>query len=349
MRLSRSRRLGEDSLTNVRDVLQQSFREGDMIRKIAAALSLAIPMLTMPVQAEDAASFPSKQIKIIATIPAGNLGDVVTRLLGEHMSKTLNTPVYVENKPGGDTMIGAAAAAESPPNGYTLVLMGMSTCCIAPVIHKDAPYDPVKSFVHIAETASSAFVLVASAKSPYTSVQDVIDAAKANPGKVTYASESPSSKVAGALFAKMANIKLRHVPYKGSTDAANDVSNAEVDVLWTTIGASKPQIDAGRLRVLGAASKERMDLIPNVPVVADTVPGFEFVTWIGLSAPAGTPRPIVDKLNDAIQAAINDPVIAAKIAEIGQQKPRTHTVDNFQALVLSDIQRFKQIIPEAGL
>jgi tripartite-type tricarboxylate transporter receptor subunit TctC len=154
--------------------------------------------------------------------------------------------------------------------------------------------------------------------------------------------------VAGTLFAKMANIKLRHVPYKGSTDAANDVGNSEVDVLWTTIGASKPQIDAGRLRILGTASKGRLDLIPDVPVVADTVPGFEFVGWIGLSAPANTPRPIVDKLNNSIQAAINDPTIAAKIAEMGQQKPRTRTVDDFQAVVLSDIQRFRELIPEAG-
>jgi tripartite-type tricarboxylate transporter receptor subunit TctC len=329
-------------------------REIEVIRKsIFAMAALAVAAMaslssTQDAAAQGATNYPTKPIRIIVAFPPGNGSDIIARLIAEHMTKTIGQPVIVENKPGGDTMIGAAAAAEAAPDGYTLLFVGNSLCCVAPVLNK-APYDPIKSFDPILQTTTAPWALVTSTKAPFGSAEELIKAAKAAPGKLTYGSDSLSSRLVAMLFNKAAGIEMRHIPFKGSAAAANDIANREVDILWTAAGNVRAQVEGGQIKLIAYSATEPSELAPGIPLVSKTLSGFSFYTWTGISAPAGTPKPIIDKLNTHIQAAIDDKAVFDRIFLLGQTKPVTRTPSGFAEIIARDVVRWKELIIEAGI
>lgn len=256
-----------------------------------------------------AAEFADKPIRIVVPFSPGGGTDVIARTLAVTMAEELGRPVIVDNKPGGGTTIGSDNVAKSEPDGHTL-LVATFAHAVNPKLRQKMPYDTATAFDPVVLIGRSPNVLVVPANSPYQSVQDVINAAKANPGKLTFASQGvgTSAHLAGELFANLAGVQLLHVPYKGAGPAMNDLVGGQVDLMFATATASAPLISGGKLRELGVTTSDRSPAKPDVPTIAEAgVPGYAAESWYGIYVPAGTPADLVQKLNAAVaKGALSD-------------------------------------------
>jgi tripartite-type tricarboxylate transporter receptor subunit TctC len=256
-----------------------------------------------------AQSWPSRPVRMVIPLSPGGFADVPGRILAAQLSKEFGKTVYVENRPGAGGTIGADVVAKSPADGYTLLFTG-TPHVIAPWIYKKHPYDALKDFEPVALVASGPYVLVANPQLPVHSVQELIAAAKAQPGKIDYASSGNGSAqhLVSALFASMAGIELNHVPYKGSGPAMQDLISGQVKLSFAGIPNVLPQVKAGRLRALAVSTPKRSPDLPDVPTVAEAgVPGYEATLWLNLAAPLGTPAEIVQRLYTETGKALQDP------------------------------------------
>jgi tripartite-type tricarboxylate transporter receptor subunit TctC len=283
---------------------------------LALVLALAAPLLQAQTSPQ---TFPAKPIKIVVPFPPGGSTDNVGRLLAAELTKSFGQPVIIENKGGANGNIGADMVAKSPPDGYTLLLSGVGSNAITYSLYKSMPFAD-KDFAHISLLATGPNVLVANPEFPAKSVAEFVALAKANPGKYSHASSGNGSS--GHLAFKMleiaAGISLVHIPYKGGGPAITDVIGGQVPILFINQDNALPHVQAGKLRALAVASTERNPAYPNVPTVAESgFPGFSAVSWFGLSAPAGTPKDIVQKLNDATVKAMNVPEIRNRLQSVG--------------------------------
>jgi tripartite-type tricarboxylate transporter receptor subunit TctC len=283
---------------------------------LALVLALAAPFLQAQTSPQ---TFPAKPIKIVVPFPPGGSTDNVGRLLAAELTKSFGQPVIIENKGGANGNIGADMVAKSPPDGYTLLLSGVGSNAINYSLYKSMPFAD-KDFAHISLLATGPNVLVANPEFPAKSVAEFVALAKANPGKYSHASSGNGSS--GHLAFKMleiaAGISLVHIPYKGGGPAITDVIGGQVPILFINQDNALPHVQAGKLRALAVASTERNPAYPNVPTVAESgFPGFSAVSWFGLSAPAGTPKDIVQKLNDATVKAMNVPEIRNRLQSVG--------------------------------
>jgi tripartite-type tricarboxylate transporter receptor subunit TctC len=268
-----------------------------------------------------AQSYPSRPITLVVPFPAGGGNDALARLVAEKMTKTLGQQVVVENRGGAGGTLATRAIAKSPPDGYTILLSYTGTFAINPTLYPNAGYDPRKDFAPIGSIATLASVLVAHPSLPVRSPADLIAFGKANPGKINYAFVPGTvGHISTEMFARSAGIKLTNIPYKGNGNAIADLLGGHVSMMFLSILPVIGQIQSGTLNALAVASPERVSLIPNVPTIAESgLPGFSAVITYGLAAPAGTPRPIVDRLNKDLRAALDAEDLRTRLASEGGQ------------------------------
>ena len=263
------------------------------------ALTVCVCLVPTSVLAQDA--YPNRAIKIIAPVGAGSVADLVPRLIAEKLAARWGNPVYVENRPGGNTNIGAEAAARAEPDGYTLLAAPATTLAVNPSLFPKLTFD-LTAFVPVTVLADEPNVLVANPKLPFSTVQELIAFAKANPGKLTYASPGVGSvqHLSMEMLASMSGISLVHVPYKDLPEAVNDLVGGHVDLLFDNLGSAAPLIKNGNLKAIAVGSGRRNAFLPDLPSLSEAVPGFRSVTWFAIVAPPRTPAGIADKLSAAI-------------------------------------------------
>ncbi|TMH44502.1 MAG: tripartite tricarboxylate transporter substrate binding protein [Betaproteobacteria bacterium] len=278
--------------------------------------------------------YPSRPVRIIVPSPPAGGTDIVARVLASHFTNALGQQFYVENKPGAGNMIGIEAAARAAPDGYTL-LMVASTLVLNSVLYKQVPYDPVRDFAPITLAATAPNILVVDPKLPINSLTDLIAAAKAKPGALSYGTPGigTSPHLCMELLKSMAGIDLTHVPYRGTAAAVTDVMGGQIAVAFATALTAKPLVDAGRLRALAVSGPQRVQALPDVPPVAQAgVPGYEAMQWYGLLAPAGTAAPTIERLHREAIVALRSREMKERLATDGAE-PLGTTPAQFAAFI----------------
>jgi tripartite-type tricarboxylate transporter receptor subunit TctC len=309
----------------------------------AAAAALAAPRLLAQ------AAYPSRPIQLVHGFGAGGNADVVARLVARKLEDILKQPVVVEIKTGAGGMIATSFAAKAPPDGYALVMLtGAHT--VSAALRRSLPYDPVKDFAFISTVSSFPFVIGVRAEHPARSLADLVAMAKANPGKVSFTSVGVGSTqhMVGELLASTAGVKMLHVPYRGGGAPVQAVISGDVDVLTDTPTVATPHILSGRIRALAVTSAQTWPSLPAVPTVSATLPGFEVRSWLGLAAPAGTPEPIVRRLNQAVRTALQSADMQQSLGTAGSA-PAYSTPEAMRDMVHNDIARWRSVIARSGM
>jgi tripartite-type tricarboxylate transporter receptor subunit TctC len=295
-------------------------------------------------------SYPEQPVKIVVPFAPGGSPDIVARFLAPSMTQSLGRQVFVENKAGASGTIAAKSVADAEPNGYTLLMTTVSTQAIAPALFPNLPYDPVKNFAPISLIANVPLVLVVNPELPAKDLNELIALFKANPGKYDFASSGVGAPLhlAGELFKSMTGTSVQHVPYRGSGPALTDVIAGRVAIFFADMPSALPQIQAGKLRALGVATKERSRSLPNVPTMAeDGLPGFEAYTWNALFAPAGTSPAIVAKLNASVVAALKEPLVGERLAGMGYDVVGS-SPEQLDAHVKAEIAKWGPVVKASG-
>ena len=283
------------------------------------ALALAtVTGLTTPTPAAAQSAYPSRPITLVVPFPAGGSTDLVARLIASRMTGVLGQQIVIDNRGGAGGNLGSAAVARAEPDGYTILMGTVATHALNPALQKKMPYDAVKDFAPISLLALIPNVLVVSNDFPAKNVKELIDLLKAKPGEYSYASSGNGTPLhlSGELFKSMAGVDMVHVPYKGAGPALVDVIAGHVPIMFDNLPPSLEQIRAGKIRGLAVTTKERAPSIPDLPTIAETLPGYETYSWNAFFAPAGTPKAIIAKLNEASLAALKDPEVSAKLADL---------------------------------
>jgi tripartite-type tricarboxylate transporter receptor subunit TctC len=298
-----------------------------------------------------AQAWPQKPVTYIVPFPPGGTTDILARAIALKLGPALGTTIVVENKPGAGGNIGSDFVAKSRPDGYTILGGTISSHAINPSIYKSMPYDPVKSFQPVTLIGTNANVLVVGAASPYKSVQEVIAAAKAKPGSISFASagNGTSQHLSGELFKSLAGIQMEHVPYKGSGPAIQDVMAGHVPMMFDTTVVAAPHIQSGKVRALAVTSTKRVPSLPSVPTMTEAgVKGYEIVSWQGIFAPAGTPKEVVQRLNAEVVKILAMPDIRERLAALGLD-PVGNSPDEFAAFQKGEIAKWAKVVKEAKI
>jgi tripartite-type tricarboxylate transporter receptor subunit TctC len=314
-----------------------------MPHRLVACLAFLLAIASAQAQ-----QWPTKPIKLVVPFPAGGPTDVMTRVLAEKLSTSLGQPVVVDNKPGAGGAIGSDLVAKSAPDGYSLVMATSSTHSIGPSLGKLA-YDPRKDFTPIVYVGKATNILVVSPTLNITTLPQLIEYAKKNPGKLNYGSSGIGgiSHLTSEMFASMAGIKLTHVPYKGTQLSIPDLMSGQIAILFDSVLTAKPHIDAKRVVALTVSSKERSHLVPDMPTMAESgLPGFDSWTWFGIFGPAGTPPAVVDRVNTEVNRIVSDPAVRERFAQLGFETTGG-TPSQFSALVESETAKWSKVIREA--
>ena len=299
-----------------------------------------------------AQDFPTRQITLIAPWPAGGAVDAVCRALAQPLSERLGRSVVVENRPGAGSVIGTAAGAKAAPDGYTMVMAGSGSLAISATMYKKLPYDPVKDLIPLTMGAKIPFVLVVNPSLPVHSPAELVAYAKANPGKLSFASGGPGSPhhLYGELLKSMTGIEMTHVPYKGSAPALTDVIAGHVPLLFSDTVPSLPQIREGKVRALGVSTAVRLPSAPEIPPIAEGgVPGFDAAGWGVFSVPAGTPKEVVSKLQAALNGVLVLPEVQQQIIKLGMIPSSISSPEELERFIDSEIARWGKVVAQAGL
>jgi len=317
--------------------------------KYAVAAGLLAAMLP-PVVSAQAANWPEKPIKIVVPFQAGSATDLITRQVAQSLGEEYGQSVVVEDRPGAAAAIGSSAVARAPADGYTLLMSGPASMVTNRFLYKNLSYDPA-SFEKVAVVAATPNILLSNPNEPFKTLPEMIAYAKANPGKLTYASfgAGTTSHLAGELLKSLAGIDIVHVPYKGAGEAIPALLSGQVSMYFDTIMTALPYVKGGKLNALAISTAQRSDMAPDIPSVAEQgYPGYDIAPWYGIVAPGGTPKPVVDKLNASINRMLKNADFRAKLAATGAE-PRGGSVADFNAMVDAEIPRTQQLIKQSGM
>ena len=295
-------------------------------------------------------SYPSRPVKIVVPFAVGGSADVYGRFLAAKLSDSLGQPVVVENRPGGGAVVGTDAVAKSPADGYTVLVMS-NTHTVNETLIPKKPYDLMKDLAPITGINSQDLLLVINAEVKANNLKEFIALAKSQPGKLNYASSGPGTPyhMAGELFKYMAGVDIVHVPHKGSDQARTAVLGHQVDMMFDAISTIVSHTKGGKLKALGTSGKHRSAVTPDVPTIAEAgVPGYEATIWLGLMAPAATPRPVIDKLNAEVVKVINAPEVKDNWSKQGAV-PMGMSPDDFGKFLREDVQKWSKLVKDTGM
>jgi tripartite-type tricarboxylate transporter receptor subunit TctC len=320
-----------------------------MKRLLTVMLSaLLFAVAAAPVGAQD---FPSRPLRIIVPYPPGGGTDRVARIIGEKLAEQMGQPVVIDNRAGAGGVVGTEASARAAPDGYTMVLGSTATHAVNPSLYSKPGYDPIADFVAISPLATTPAILVVNASLQVSSLQELLAMIRTpRPGvSVTFASAGAGSlqHMAGELFKSMTKADILHVPYKGAAPAMTDLLAGHVTMAFDTMPSAMPHVRAGKLKALGISAPRRVPSLPDVPAIAEVVPGYELITWYGLLAPRGVPAPIVERLNGEVRKALESRDVADKLNQAGLDPMWSGTAE-FAAMVRSDVPRMRQLIQASG-
>jgi len=318
-----------------------------IVGRLAAALSVAFAA-ALPLTAV-AQAYPAKPIRIVVPFPAGGIADVYARIVGARVTEAWGQPVVIENRAGAGGNIGADAVAKSAPDGYTLVMSALGPHAVNVSLFAKMPYDPVRHFSPIALVLEAEGLLVLHPSVPATNVAELIAYARSNPGKLTYASAGmgTASHLAGVLFTSMAKVEMTHVPYKGNVPAITDLLAGQTSLLFATMPTVLPHAKAGKLRALATIGTSRSAAAPDLPTIAESLPGFEVNNWIGLFAPVNTPPEIVRRWNGEVMRIMQSPDIQARLPVEGARFS-PNTPEQFAAFVKREIAKWAPVVKASG-
>jgi len=317
-----------------------------MIKKLLMTLVLSLGLAATAA----ADTYPSRAIKVIVPFPAGQASDTIARLVGEQLGRALGQAVVVENRPGAGGNIGSEAGARSTPDGYTLT-MATAALPISKNVYKKLPFDPAKDFETVSLMTVTPLVLIARPSLPANDVASLVELARKQPGKLTFASsgQGTSHHLSGELLKAVANVDILHVPYKGSAPAHVDLMGGSVDIMFDNILPVSPHVKSGKLKALAVTTKARAPSMPDVPTMAESgYPNFEAVAWFGLLAPAGTPASIVERLSAEVNKILKSPEINARLTGMGANVMGT-TPQEFSAFMKAEIEKWAPVVKRANI
>ncbi len=309
---------------------------------LGAAICLPSPVVI-------AQTYPVKPIRMIVTFPPGSGADIVARMIGQKMAEDMGQQIVIDNRPGAGGSIGADVAAKTAPDGYTIVMVSASHT-INPNVFKKLPFDPIKDFSAITMLSSTPYLLVAHPSLPVKNVRDLIKLAKSKPGELNYASGGVAvgSHLAGELFKLKAKVDIVNVPYKGAPQATTDVVAGQVLLSFSTMPTALPLVKSGKLRALGVTTASRVKAMPEIPAIAETVPGMDVRTWQGLLAPGNTPEAVIAKLYDSANKALRLPEINQRLVSQAYE-PVGNNPREFSELIVREIAMWREVVKAAGI
>ena len=313
--------------------------------KLLLASMLAFGSLfAAPAQAQ---SFPNKPIRLVVPFPAGGATDIFARAVSQKLGEKLGTTIVVDNKPGAGGTIGSDIVAKAPADGYTVLLATSSTHSIGPSFGNKLPYDAVADFTPIAHVGNAPSIMVVPNSAPAKTVKEWIDYARKNPGKLNYASSGNGTIVhlTAEYFKAQTGLYLVHIPYRGTALSIPDLVSGKLDLLFDSLPSGLPHVKEGRLRALGITSLKRSPLLPDLPAISETVPGYESVTWFGLYGPKGLPAELVTRLNTALNQALQEAEVKDRLARLGIE-PAGGTPQQFATMAAADMAKWKKIIQD---
>ena len=318
-------------------------------RRTVLRLTTAVLLLAAGVtHAQAQQQYPSKPIRLVVPYPTAGGTDIIARMYAQKLNEAWGQSVIVDNRPGADGIIGSEGVKRSAPDGHTLLLV-VPGHLINPSVKSKVPFDVLKDFAPVTLVATSPWVIVTSPTLPVTTVKELVDHAKANPGKISYASSEPSSRLAGEAFRLQAKVNMVHVPYKGGAQIMTDVIGGHVDVGFTSVLTALQHYKSERLRVLAVASKNRSPSMPTIPTAAESgLPGYETFAWYGLYAPAGTPKDILVKIQKEIARISALPEVRERLVQLGAEPAET-TPDEFAAFTRSEFSKYAKLVKDAGI
>lgn len=311
---------------------------------LAASLAIGLPSAGL---SED--SYPDKPVRVVVPFGPGSGTDTAARIVAQKLSEHFNQQVVVENKPGASGIIAAEAVARAPADGYTIILASNTTHAANPSLFKRLPYDPVKDFAPVTLLVKSGLVLVVNPDLPVSSVAELTALARQEPGRLNFGAGSSSSRISGEMYKTLAGIDMTHIPYKSNPPAIQDLIGGQIQVMFADLSTGIPQYKGGKLKALATTGSRRAIAAPELPTMAEAgVSGFEMSNWVGFFAPAGTPRPVIDRLNAAIREISELPDVRAALSANGSEVA-TGTPEAFGIFQAAEIERWAGIVKAAGI
>jgi tripartite-type tricarboxylate transporter receptor subunit TctC len=316
----------------------------------ALAVSALAPV-TVSAQARPAAAYPEKTVRIIVPFPAGGATDIIARIVGDRLSTVWSRPVVVENISGAAGAAGTALAAKAAPDGYTLLTATGTTTTLLPHLRANLPYDPIRDFAAVSLICSFANILVVRPEIAARSVSELIALVRANPGKYTYASSGygASPHLSAEWFKLLTKTDILHVPFTGSGPALPALLGGHVDMMFDTMPSVWPLVQEGKLRALGVTTATRVPFLPDLPAIAETLPGYDVTSWLGIVVPTGTPSEIRDKISAELVKFLREPAVVARFKELTAVVATDNSPDEFTAYLRRDFEKWRSVVKDTGI